>query len=369
MTVSSMSPYEQFKTQLKDLREIVKNFRMVGPGVSGSFKKGYQVRAPDIGTPEGGGMSGSGGGGIPPTPTGACCHLDGSCTVGTAAACSAAGGTYQGDGSPCTPNPCPEPDPEGACCYVDENCLFITQSACEASGGYFHGGPCEPSPCIVCSGPVSRCKCGQNGRYDTTTYYLRLTVESSGTFSATRETYEGPPDDCGDLIGTTTDVESLSSIFEQEALDHIDCVFVTTQNTETSSYHQDADPPPFPGWEPYHCDHTGDPSGTCWIELGTACGICAGLGYSEGITIDTNTVYQFSSSCDGHIDPADNGCSGCDDSGSHTYTETLSMEYTRDMLIDKVLAWLGPCPAGCSPAYGDVDSTGVCMRAWCTQDV
>jgi hypothetical protein len=38
--------------------------------------------------------------------TGACCHDDGTCDVLTEAACIAAGGNYQGDRTPCDPNPC-----------------------------------------------------------------------------------------------------------------------------------------------------------------------------------------------------------------------------------------------------------------------
>jgi hypothetical protein len=43
----------------------------------------------------------------PPSPAGACCFADGSCQIETAADCVAAGGTYQGDGTDCDPNPCP----------------------------------------------------------------------------------------------------------------------------------------------------------------------------------------------------------------------------------------------------------------------
>ncbi|MDX9856914.1 MAG: hypothetical protein RBT76_03905 [candidate division Zixibacteria bacterium] len=41
-------------------------------------------------------------------PTGACCYLDGSCAELTATECGQSGGTYQGDGTSCTPNPCPQ---------------------------------------------------------------------------------------------------------------------------------------------------------------------------------------------------------------------------------------------------------------------
>jgi spore coat protein A len=43
----------------------------------------------------------------PPVPTGACCLPDGSCDTLSAAQCSAAGGTYNGDGTSCTTGLCP----------------------------------------------------------------------------------------------------------------------------------------------------------------------------------------------------------------------------------------------------------------------
>jgi len=43
--------------------------------------------------------------GGPPPALGACC-VDTFCSIQTAAACAGLGGTYQGDGTGCTPNPC-----------------------------------------------------------------------------------------------------------------------------------------------------------------------------------------------------------------------------------------------------------------------
>jgi len=40
--------------------------------------------------------------------TGACCDTEGNCAVKTEAQCVEDGGTYQGDGTPCDPNPCPD---------------------------------------------------------------------------------------------------------------------------------------------------------------------------------------------------------------------------------------------------------------------
>jgi len=80
-----------------------------------------------------------------PTPTGACCFADGSCTMTTGAACALAGGVFH-DG-PCDPNPCLQPPPTGACCFSDGSCALRTQEQCTGSGGTWYGGPCSPNPC------------------------------------------------------------------------------------------------------------------------------------------------------------------------------------------------------------------------------
>ena len=70
--------------------------------------------------------------------TGACCNpTDGTCTVQTQSACTAAGGSYQGNGSTCTPNNCPQPT--GACCYDSAPCAIVTQTACTSGGGTYKG--------------------------------------------------------------------------------------------------------------------------------------------------------------------------------------------------------------------------------------
>jgi hypothetical protein len=88
---------------------------------------------------------------IPPTDgtvTGACCAADGTCTEVTEADCTTAGGTYQGDGTSCTPNPCAVAA-TGACCAADETCSEVTEAACTAAGGTYQGDgtSCTPNPC------------------------------------------------------------------------------------------------------------------------------------------------------------------------------------------------------------------------------
>lgn len=80
-------------------------------------------------------------------PQGACCLPGGGCVQTFAANCTAAGGSYQGDGTTCFPNPCPQPT--GACCFLDGSCLQLTSGDCTAQGGTWQGAftSCVPDPC------------------------------------------------------------------------------------------------------------------------------------------------------------------------------------------------------------------------------
>src|SRR5438552_9013857 len=84
------------------------------------------------------------GGGFP--TFGACCFDDGTCEVLTELGCTTGGGIYQGDGSVCEPNPCPQPT--GACC-VGTDCSIQTESDCTDMGGTYQGDDttCDPNPC------------------------------------------------------------------------------------------------------------------------------------------------------------------------------------------------------------------------------
>jgi len=83
----------------------------------------------------------------PVSPTGACCAANGTCYIVTAFDCGLQGGTYQGNGSACVPNPCPQPT--GACCTAGAVCTVVTQAQCDALGGLYQGNftTCTPNPC------------------------------------------------------------------------------------------------------------------------------------------------------------------------------------------------------------------------------
>ncbi|MHC4217895.1 MAG: multicopper oxidase domain-containing protein [Planctomycetota bacterium] len=88
----------------------------------------------------------------PPANTGACCFGDGNCQILSSADCTTQGGAYEGDGTTCSPNPCPQP--EGACCFLDESCLVLTQDDCSTQGGSYQGDDtvCDPNPCLTITG-------------------------------------------------------------------------------------------------------------------------------------------------------------------------------------------------------------------------
>ena len=75
----------------------------------------------------------------PPASTGACCFNDGSCVVMSSGDCATGGGTYQGNGTECTPNPCPQPPAFGACCFEDGTCIETNETDCGLLSGIFEG--------------------------------------------------------------------------------------------------------------------------------------------------------------------------------------------------------------------------------------
>ncbi|MDP7029053.1 MAG: hypothetical protein QF733_02405 [Phycisphaerales bacterium] len=80
---------------------------------------------------------------------GACCYIDGSCTEGTPAECTVAGGTYAGDGVDCAAANCPQPSP-GACCITNTDCLDgLLPTDCSDFGGTYMGSgtDCATTSC------------------------------------------------------------------------------------------------------------------------------------------------------------------------------------------------------------------------------
>lgn len=83
-----------------------------------------------------------------PQPNVACCWASGSCTTSTAGACTTGGGSPLAVGSACSPsNPCPQPDI--ACCWASGACTTSTAGVCTSGGGIDQafGSVCSPNPC------------------------------------------------------------------------------------------------------------------------------------------------------------------------------------------------------------------------------
>jgi spore coat protein A len=87
---------------------------------------------------------------IPPAATGACCAANGSCSVVTDPGGSCTG-TYQGGGTSCTPNVCPQPT--GACCLptATASCTQVTPAQCSSQGGTYQADfqACAATDCPV----------------------------------------------------------------------------------------------------------------------------------------------------------------------------------------------------------------------------
>jgi len=91
---------------------------------------------------------------------GACCFIDPptgmpTCAITTQTIClNDLNGTYLGNGTSCTPDPCPGGEPEGACCAQDAGgnwqCHVTSPAECETElfGNYLGDGTdCDPDPC------------------------------------------------------------------------------------------------------------------------------------------------------------------------------------------------------------------------------
>ena len=79
--------------------------------------------------------------------TGACCLSDDSCVVVGISECATLGGTYQGNGAPCTPDPCSVVT--GACCFDDGSCTELTALDCANQAGIYQGDGtnCQTTGC------------------------------------------------------------------------------------------------------------------------------------------------------------------------------------------------------------------------------
>ena len=88
----------------------------------------------------------------PPPPPGACCGPGGECVVALAEDCVLNGGIFQGEETVCDHNPCLPAT--GACCVLLDTCVVATPDDCELLGGTYQGDDsvCFPTPCFAPTG-------------------------------------------------------------------------------------------------------------------------------------------------------------------------------------------------------------------------
>jgi hypothetical protein len=146
--------------------------------------------------------------------TGACCLPDGSCDVMSAADCSAAGGTYQGDLTDCLSVSCPPA--HGACCFEGGGCLDMFEPNCAIALGTFQGPgtDCASTACF----PVGAC-CLPDGSCDPNT--------TPGECDALGGTFQGDGTGCG----TVSCPEPKGAC----CFDGSGCLFLTQTNCTTAN--------------------------------------------------------------------------------------------------------------------------------------
>ena len=213
-------------------------------------------------------------------PTGACCLADGTCQVLSRQDCVVASGTYQGDGSTCTPDLCPQPT--RACCQADGSCAITTQALCT---GIWHADwtSCDPNPC-----PPPTGACCQADACTITTQ-----VQCTGTWHADSTSCD--PNPCLQPTAACCQADGSCAI--------------TTQALCTGIWHAEwtsCDPNPCP-----------QPTGACCTgsncQILTALGCAAALGdYQGNDSVCTPNPCQAPSgvcpgdfNCDGQRDFAD----------------------------------------------------------------
>lgn len=120
----------------------------------------------------------------PQPNTGACCAA-GSCSLTTQAQCS---GTYQGNNTSCSPNPCPQAT--GACCATAGTCSIQTLAACTTAGGTYRGNgtSCLPNPCpapsgVCCTGATCATSTAANCTGTYTAFSSATTCNAAGNFT------------------------------------------------------------------------------------------------------------------------------------------------------------------------------------------
>jgi hypothetical protein len=140
--------------------------------------------------------------------SGACCTSGTQCGVMGRLECEQLGGSYQGDNTACTPNPCMG-EARGACCINRCVCITTTSGDCLLAAGTYLGDAveCVASGCF----PVPACPCDWNAddRLNSQDFFDFLTaffgpgadyncdsLTNSQDFFDFLECFFGPPQGC-----------------------------------------------------------------------------------------------------------------------------------------------------------------------------
>lgn len=238
-------------------------------------------------------------------PTGACCLAGQFCDVQTEDDCTLAGGAYEGDGTSCDPNPCPEPT--GGCC-VDGSCTIETEADCNTAGGEWLGGGTDCGQ--PCAQPTGAC-CVD----DDPSCTITIEDDCSGTWQGSGT--DCVPNPC-DPNGACCDPSDGS------------CTFVTesTCADDWQGAGVPCDPNPCP-----------QPTGACCQDDGTCIpglteSACGGDGWTyqgDGTVCDPNPCPQPTGAC-------------CDGSSCTLQTEDDCTTAGDDYQGDGTVCDPNPCP-------------------------
>jgi len=150
-------------------------------------------------------------------------------------ACAAAEGTYQGDGTSCSPNPCPQ---YGACCFAGGGCSSETFADCFNFGGLYQGNGtvCSPNPCPTqscCNNNPTGAKCWMRSGLTPT-----LTVSGSASFvgAICAVQQSNPTGPTQEFAATPATITTTSTPDSFSILSSIRCKFeAETEKTENSA--------------------------------------------------------------------------------------------------------------------------------------
>ncbi len=294
---------------------------------------------------------------------GACCGQGGTCSFLTGAECLAEGGLFQGDNTPCEPNPCPQPS--GACC-TSGNCLDgITSEECTGNGVVYLG---NNTTCATSNCPFGAC-CSPGGCTLRTSGECGLVP--NGDFLGVGTDcdpdpcpeltqaccFEGSPPTCSNLVDTTCGVFGGVAQGFGTACSTTDC-FPTGACCMPIGSCMNAQSPEdcAAAGGAYQGNNSTCGGVTCPQPTGACCvgANCAQLLEANCLPIPNATWAGPLTTCPGACATTGACCVG-DSCSVTTESSCASMGYVCD--VDSLLP---PAFAGC---YGDVDGNGVVNAA------